>query len=67
MFHEQRDYKKWLYAGAAILLISLLGLILGTYWGISSSFAALETNESASIDAMSGGIKQPYSSKFCSR
>jgi hypothetical protein len=51
------NYKKWLYSGVAILLVSLLGIIIGTYWGISSSFAALETNETASIDAVSGGIR----------
>lgn len=46
------NYKKWLYSGIAILVISLVGGFVGVYWGISSSFSALEMNESAGIGAV---------------
>ena len=50
------NYKKWLYSGIAVLVISLVGGIVGVYWGISSSFSALEMNESAGIGAVGDGI-----------
>lgn len=50
------NYKKWLYGGVAVLVISLVGGMVGVYWGISSSFSALEMNESASIGAVGDGI-----------
>ena len=50
------NYKKWLYSGIAILVISLVGGLVGVYWGISSSFSALEMNESAGIGAVGAGI-----------
>ena len=51
------NYKKWLYSGIAILVISLFGAMVGFYWGISSSFAALKMNESAGIGAVGDGIQ----------
>ena len=51
------NYKKWLYTGLGIFVGSgLLGFLV-PLWGISSSFKALETNESASIGAVQGGIE----------
>lgn len=54
------NYKKWLFSGAAIFLGSSVAAVIAVYWGISSSFAALETNESASIDAVQGGIETAF-------
>lgn len=51
------NYKKWLVSGVAISLGSIAAAVFATYWALSSSFAALETNESASIDAVGGGIE----------
>lgn len=50
------NYKKWLYTGIASLVISLVGGFVGVIWGISSSFSALEMNESAGIGAVGNGI-----------
>ena len=50
------NYRKWLYSGMAIFVVSTLGAIIGIGWGISSSFEALKTNESAGIGAVGGGI-----------
>ncbi|MGQ0542699.1 MAG: MotA/TolQ/ExbB proton channel family protein [Blastocatellia bacterium] len=50
------SYKKWLYSGIAILAISLVGGLAGALWGISSSFSALEMNETASIGPVGDGI-----------
>ncbi len=50
------NYKKWLYSGIAIIAVSMLGVIIGIGWGISSSFDALKTNESAGIGAVGGGL-----------
>ena len=53
------NYKKWLYGGVAVLVISLVGGLVGVYWGISSSFSALVMNESAGIRAVgAGGIEK---------
>ena len=52
------NYKKWLYSGAIIFIVSFPAGIIGAIWGISSSFDALKTNETASIDAVSGGIEK---------
>lgn len=57
--------KKWLYSGAAIFIVSIPAGIVGAIWGISSSFDALKTNESAGIDAVRGGIEAAlYSTVF---
>lgn len=50
------NYKKRLCGGVAVLDISLVGGLVGVYWGISSGFAALEMNESAGIGAVGDGI-----------
>ena len=50
------NYRKWLYSGVAVPVISLVGGIVGVYWGISSSFSALEMNESVSLGAVGDGI-----------
>lgn len=50
------NYKKWLYSGLAIVVVSMLGAVIGVVWGMSSSFAALKTNESAGLGAVSSGI-----------
>ena len=54
------NYKKWLYAGAAIFIGSIVAGIIGVIWGISSSFDALKTNESAGIGAVGGGIEAAF-------
>ena len=53
---KNADYKKWLYSGTATFIVSILGAIIGVGWGISSSFNALKTNESAGIGAVGDGI-----------
>ena len=50
------NYKTWLYSGIVILVISFIGGLVGVIWGISSSFSALKTNESAGIGAVGDGI-----------
>jgi hypothetical protein len=50
------NYKKWLYSGLTIIVVSTLGAILGIGGGIYYSFDALKTNESAGIGAVGGGI-----------
>jgi biopolymer transport protein ExbB/TolQ len=52
------NYKKWLYTGAAIFTGSSVAGVLGTLWGVFSSFDALKTNESAGIGAVGGGIEK---------
>lgn len=52
------NYKKWIYSGAAIFIGSSVAGILGTLWGVFSSFDALKTNESAGIGAVGGGIEK---------
>lgn len=53
------SYKKWLYGGVAVFVISLVGAIVGVYWGISSSFSAIKMNESAGIGTVgAGGIEK---------
>lgn len=54
------SYKKWIYSGLAIFAGSVAAGVIGTLWGISSSFRALETNETASIDAVRGGIEWAF-------
>ena len=54
------NYKKWLYSGAVILIGSISAGIIGAIWGISSSFDALKTNESAGIGAVGGGIEKAF-------
>lgn len=49
------NFKKWLYSGVAVLVISLVGGLVGVYWGISSRFSSLVTNESAGIGAVGAG------------
>ncbi len=51
------NYRKWLYSGIAIFIGSLLVGILGTIWGVYSSFDALETAESAGIGLVGAGIQ----------
>ena len=50
------NYKKWLYAGAAIVIGSIVAGVLGTFLGILSSFSGFESNESAGIGAIGDGI-----------
>jgi biopolymer transport protein ExbB/TolQ len=50
------NYKKWLYSGAAIFIVSNIAGLVGLAWGIYSSFDALKTNESAGIGAVGEGI-----------
>ncbi len=49
------NYRKWLYSGIAILVISLVGGFVGVIWGISSSFSAIIMNESRGVGAVGGG------------
>lgn len=52
------NYRKWLYNGTIIFVISILVGILGTIWGIYSSFDALKTSEGAKgIDDVGTGIE----------
>ena len=51
------NYKKWLYLGIIILISSFLAGILGTVWGIYSSFDALKTIETTGISSVSVGIE----------
>lgn len=50
------NYKKWLYLGAAIFLVSNIAGIVGLASGIYSSFDALKLNESAGIGAVGEGL-----------
>lgn len=52
------NYKKWLVSGTAIFIGSNIAGVIGAIWGISSSFEALKTNETASIGAVGGGIEK---------
>jgi len=42
------NYKKLLYGGIIVFIVSTLVGILGTLWGIYNSFDALKTNDGAS-------------------
>jgi biopolymer transport protein ExbB/TolQ len=52
------NYKKWLFSGIIIFIVSILVGILGTVWGIYNSFDALKTNEGASgIGEVGAGLE----------
>ena len=48
--------KKLIYIGAAIFVGSVLIGLLGTFFGIAGSYAALDTAESSGIAAIGDGI-----------
>ncbi|MBK8465228.1 MAG: MotA/TolQ/ExbB proton channel family protein [Chloracidobacterium sp.] len=50
------NYRKLLYSGVIIFLLSILLGIIGTLWNIYGSFDALEKTESAGIGAVGDGI-----------
>ena len=51
------SYRKWIYIGVALFALGIgLGL-LGTFWGISSSFASLETAELTGLGPVNSGLK----------
>jgi biopolymer transport protein ExbB/TolQ len=50
-------YKKWLYGGLSVFLVSTLVGLLRTIWNIYGSFDALETAESAGIKDVGTGIE----------
>jgi uncharacterized membrane protein len=59
------NYKKWIYSGVAIFIGSVVAGILVPFWGISSSFKALEKAETAGIETVQGGIEWAlYSTVF---
>lgn len=49
------NYKKLLFSGIAIFLASNIIGFLVTFWGIRSSFSALEANETSGIGAVGTG------------
>ncbi len=52
------NYKKLLYCGIAVFLVSTMVGIVGTVWSIYGSFDAMKANESAGIGAVGGGIER---------
>lgn len=48
--------RKLIIIGAVLMFVSLALGFLGAAWGISSSFASLETAETMGIDAVGDGI-----------
>jgi biopolymer transport protein ExbB/TolQ len=52
------NYRKWIYSGAAIFIVSNVAGLVGIASGIYSSFDALKTTESAGIGAVGGGIEK---------
>jgi len=50
------NYKKWLYSGVAIFIVSNVAGLVGLAAGIYSSFDAMRAPESAGIDAVGDGI-----------
>ncbi|HSK74125.1 MAG TPA: MotA/TolQ/ExbB proton channel family protein [Pyrinomonadaceae bacterium] len=50
------NYKKWLFGGAVLFLGSIVVGILGTVWGIYSSFKVLGNSE-AGIGSVGAGIE----------
>ena len=52
------NYKKLLYAGISIFLISTLTGIVGTVWSIYSAFDSLEKAESVGIGPIGAGIER---------
>lgn len=51
------NHKKWLYSGIAVFIVTTLIGILGTFWGVYSSFDALERAENSGIGPVSAGIQ----------
>jgi len=53
---NNENYKKWLYSGAAIFVLSNVAGLVGLASGIFSSFDAMRGNEAAGIGAVGDGI-----------
>lgn len=51
------NYKKLLYIGVFIILVSILIGVIGTLWGIIYSFVALESAETVGIGEVGAGIE----------
>lgn len=51
------NYRKWLYSGITIFIVSVLIGVVGTVQGVYSSFDALERAESAGIGPVGAGIQ----------
>jgi hypothetical protein len=52
------NYKKLLYVGLAVLLISIVVGLAGTAWNIYGSFDALDTAESVGIGPVGAAIER---------
>ena len=53
---QTTNFKGWFYSRLAIILASILVGLLLTIFGISSSFDAMKTAETAGIGNVTGGI-----------
>lgn len=52
------NYRKLLYCGITVFLVSTLVGIVGTVWNIYGSFDALEKTESSGIGSVGAGIER---------
>ncbi len=50
-------YRKWIYPGIIVFVLSIVVGFGGTIWEINGSFGALKGSESAEIGQVGAGIK----------
>ena len=60
-------YKKWLWSGIIVFILSVLVGVVGTVGGIFGSFYALQTNDGTQpIDDVGAGIQNAFYSNIFS-